>query len=169
MHEKLSWSWNSKFRFVRIHTSITWADFMFSNFPVSPVASCLNESLPMTSHWPNTIAFCSFDRYAKVSNTCTDNRLSIWIWNPKILCATHERVIKWVWEWSIYSIWFLNYFGGFLQIKIIDFGLAQRIESDSPIRVLFGTPEFISPEILNYEPIGFQSDMWSVGVICYVL
>lgn len=63
----------------------------------------------------------------------------------------------------------VNYFGGFLQIKIIDFGLAQRIESDSPIRVLFGTPEFISPEILNYEPIGFQSDMWSVGVICYVL
>lgn len=58
---------------------------------------------------------------------------------------------------------------GLSQIKIIDFGLAQRIESDSPIRVLFGTPEFISPEILNYEPIGFQSDMWSVGVICYVL
>lgn len=55
------------------------------------------------------------------------------------------------------------------QIKIIDFGLAQRIESDSPIRVMFGTPEFISPEILNYEPIGFKSDMWSVGVICYVL
>lgn len=55
------------------------------------------------------------------------------------------------------------------QIKIIDFGLAQRIESDSPIRVMFGTPEFISPEILNYEPIGYKSDMWSVGVICYVL
>lgn len=25
------------------------------------------------------------------------------------------------------------------------------------------------PEIINYEPIGIQSDMWSVGVICYVL
>lgn len=34
---------------------------------------------------------------------------------------------------------------------------------------MFGTAEFISPEILNYEPIGFKSDMWSVGVICYVL
>lgn len=56
-----------------------------------------------------------------------------------------------------------------LQIKLIDFGLAQRIESDTPIRVMFGTAEFISPEILNYEPIGFKSDMWSVGVICYVL
>lgn len=55
------------------------------------------------------------------------------------------------------------------QIKIIDFGLAQQLKQDTPMRVLFGTPEFIPPEIINYEPIGLQSDMWSVGVICYVL
>jgi len=55
------------------------------------------------------------------------------------------------------------------QIKLIDFGLAQKINPDSPVRVLFGTPEFIPPEIINYEPIGVESDMWSVGVICYVL
>lgn len=56
-----------------------------------------------------------------------------------------------------------------IQIKIIDFGLAQRITTNAPVRVMFGTPEFIPPEIINYEPIGFQTDMWSVGVICYVL
>lgn len=55
------------------------------------------------------------------------------------------------------------------QIKIIDFGLAQRLEDDKSVRVLFGTPEFISPEIINYEPVSVLSDMWSVGVICYVL
>ncbi|XP_073975614.1 myosin light chain kinase, smooth muscle-like isoform X3 [Rhodnius prolixus] len=55
------------------------------------------------------------------------------------------------------------------EIKLIDFGLAQRLKPDSQIRVLFGTPEFIAPEIINYEPIGTQTDMWSVGVICYVL
>lgn len=54
-------------------------------------------------------------------------------------------------------------------IKLIDFGLARRLRSDSQLRVLFGTPEFIPPEIINYEPVGFQSDMWSVGVIAYVL
>lgn len=72
---------------------------------------------------------------------------------------------------SLFLVPHLTYFSfsHIRQIKIIDFGLAQRIESDSPIRVMFGTPEFISPEILNYEPIGFKSDMWSVGVICYVL
>lgn len=55
------------------------------------------------------------------------------------------------------------------EIKLIDFGLAQKISPDTPVRVLFGTPEFIPPEIINYEPIGTESDMWSVGVICYVL
>lgn len=60
-------------------------------------------------------------------------------------------------------------FHWYFQIKIIDFGLAQRLSTDSPVRVLFGTPEFIPPEIISYEPIGYQSDMWSVGVVCYVL
>ncbi|XP_052903259.1 myosin light chain kinase, smooth muscle-like [Anopheles moucheti] len=55
------------------------------------------------------------------------------------------------------------------EIKIIDFGLAQRLCASNPTRVLFGTPEFIAPEIINYEPISVQSDMWSIGVICYVL
>ncbi|KAB0796878.1 hypothetical protein PPYR_10939 [Photinus pyralis] len=55
------------------------------------------------------------------------------------------------------------------EIKIIDFGLAQRLNPQIPIRVLFGTPEFVSPEIINYEPIGTNSDMWSIGIICYVL
>ncbi|BET02336.1 IG_like [Nesidiocoris tenuis] len=54
-------------------------------------------------------------------------------------------------------------------IKLIDFGLAQKLNEDTPVRVLFGTPEFIAPEIINYEPIGTLTDMWSVGVICYVL
>ncbi|XP_033210455.1 titin homolog isoform X2 [Belonocnema kinseyi] len=54
-------------------------------------------------------------------------------------------------------------------IKLIDFGLAQVLDPNVPIRVLFGTPEFIPPEIISYEPIGTESDMWSVGVICYVL
>ncbi|KAK0181087.1 hypothetical protein PV327_003402 [Microctonus hyperodae] len=55
------------------------------------------------------------------------------------------------------------------RIKLIDFGLAQTLKPGTPIRVLFGTPEFIPPEIIGFEPIGTESDMWSVGVICYVL
>lgn len=55
------------------------------------------------------------------------------------------------------------------QIKITESELAQRIDAVGPIRDLVESPEFVSPEIINRIPIGFQSDMWSIGVICYVL
>ncbi|KER24261.1 hypothetical protein T265_08052 [Opisthorchis viverrini] len=54
------------------------------------------------------------------------------------------------------------------KIKIIDFGLA-RFYGESDVRVLFGTPEFVSPEVISYEPVTPAADMWSVGVICYVM
>nr|XP_015214260.1 PREDICTED: myosin light chain kinase, smooth muscle isoform X1 [Lepisosteus oculatus]XP_015214261.1 PREDICTED: myosin light chain kinase, smooth muscle isoform X1 [Lepisosteus oculatus] len=55
------------------------------------------------------------------------------------------------------------------KIKLIDFGLARRLENSSSLKVLFGTPEFVAPEVINYEPIGYATDMWSIGVICYIL
>ncbi|CAC5377020.1 MYLK [Mytilus coruscus] len=54
-------------------------------------------------------------------------------------------------------------------IKIIDFGLARRYTPGESLKVMFGTPEFIAPEVVNYEQIGLQTDIWSLGVICYVL
>mgnify|MGYP002527097652 CR=1 FL=1 len=32
-------------------------------------------------------------------------------------------------------------------IKIIDFGLAQRLDGASDLKTLCGTPEFVSPEV----------------------
>ncbi|XP_017563845.1 death-associated protein kinase 2 isoform X1 [Pygocentrus nattereri] len=55
------------------------------------------------------------------------------------------------------------------RIKIIDFGLAHKIEDGVEFKNIFGTPEFVSPEIVNYEPLGLASDMWSIGVITYIL
>ncbi|XP_019114289.2 myosin light chain kinase, smooth muscle isoform X2 [Larimichthys crocea] len=54
-------------------------------------------------------------------------------------------------------------------IKIIDFGLASRIEGNTALKVMHGTPEFVAPEVINYEPVCFATDMWSIGVICYIL
>ncbi|XP_034528812.1 myosin light chain kinase, smooth muscle isoform X2 [Notolabrus celidotus] len=54
-------------------------------------------------------------------------------------------------------------------IKIIDFGLASRIDGNTPLKVMHGTPEFVAPEVINYEPVGPATDMWSIGVICYIL
>ncbi|XP_031438230.2 myosin light chain kinase, smooth muscle [Clupea harengus] len=55
------------------------------------------------------------------------------------------------------------------KIKLIDFGLARRLDNAGGLKVLFGTPEFVAPEVINYEEIGFATDMWSIGVICYIL
>ncbi|KAM5193033.1 death-associated protein kinase 1 [Mantella aurantiaca] len=55
------------------------------------------------------------------------------------------------------------------RIKIIDFGLAHKIDSENEFKNIFGTPEFVAPEIVNYEPLGLESDMWSIGVITYIL
>lgn len=33
----------------------------------------------------------------------------------------------------------------------------------------FGTPEFLSPEVVNYDQISDKTDMWSLGVITYML
>ncbi|NWR76933.1 MYLK3 kinase, partial [Centropus unirufus] len=55
------------------------------------------------------------------------------------------------------------------QIKIIDFGFARRYKPREKLKVNFGTPEFLAPEVVNYDFVSFPTDMWSVGVITYML
>lgn len=58
--------------------------------------------------------------------------------------------------------------GGTL-IKVIDFGLASKLDPSTPLTVMHGTPEFVAPEVIGYEPVSLATDMWSIGVICYIL
>lgn len=55
------------------------------------------------------------------------------------------------------------------RIKLIDFGLARRFDPSKKLQVMFGTPDFAAPEVLSYDRVTPAADMWSVGVICYVL
>ncbi|CAF98490.1 unnamed protein product, partial [Tetraodon nigroviridis] len=55
------------------------------------------------------------------------------------------------------------------KIKIIDFGLARVYKPREKLRVNFGTPEFLAPEVINYDFVSFNTDMWSLGVITYML
>jgi len=55
------------------------------------------------------------------------------------------------------------------QLKIIDFGTAQDLTITPNAKAMVGTPEFIAPEVLNFEPVTTASDMWAMGVIAYVL
>ncbi|XP_029385103.1 serine/threonine-protein kinase 17A [Echeneis naucrates] len=54
-------------------------------------------------------------------------------------------------------------------IKIVDFGLSRMVCSHQELREIMGTPEYVAPEILNYEPISIATDMWSIGVLAYVM
>ncbi|NP_001089404.1 uncharacterized protein LOC734454 [Xenopus laevis] len=54
-------------------------------------------------------------------------------------------------------------------IKIVDFGLSRILNNNEELREIMGTPEYVAPEILSYEPISIATDMWSIGVLAYVM
>ncbi|XP_077447077.1 death-associated protein kinase 2 isoform X1 [Stigmatopora argus] len=54
-------------------------------------------------------------------------------------------------------------------IKLIDFGLAHRFVPGEEYRSTSGTPQYIAPEVINGETLGTAADMWSIGVITYIL
>ncbi|XP_020293971.1 death-associated protein kinase related-like [Pseudomyrmex gracilis] len=54
-------------------------------------------------------------------------------------------------------------------VKLCDFGISRYISHGTDIREILGTPDYVAPEVLNYEPISLATDMWSVGVLLYVL
>ena len=55
------------------------------------------------------------------------------------------------------------------KVKMIDFGLASKLDPEQVVKVSTATAEFASPEVVENEPVGFYTDMWSVGVLAYIL
>uniref|UniRef100_A0A915Q0W2 Protein kinase domain-containing protein n=1 Tax=Setaria digitata TaxID=48799 RepID=A0A915Q0W2_9BILA len=55
------------------------------------------------------------------------------------------------------------------KIKLIDFGLSRRILPGTVVKDMIGTPEFVAPEVVNYEPLSSATDMWALGVVTYIL
>lgn len=54
-------------------------------------------------------------------------------------------------------------------VKLCDLEISRVIVAGQEVRELLGTPDYVSPEILHYEPINLSADIWSVGVMAYVL
>jgi len=55
------------------------------------------------------------------------------------------------------------------EVKIADFGLSKIIDKDKMMQTACGTPGYVAPEVLNAEGYDREVDMWSVGVITYIL
>jgi len=56
-----------------------------------------------------------------------------------------------------------------VNIKLSDFGLSKIYDNEFLMKTACGTPGYVAPEILSANPYGPAVDMWSAGVICYIL
>lgn len=54
-------------------------------------------------------------------------------------------------------------------LKIADFGLSKIVEHQVLMKTVCGTPGYCAPEILRGCAYGPEVDMWSVGIITYIL
>nr|AYA44274.1 death-associated protein kinase 1 [Helicoverpa armigera] len=55
------------------------------------------------------------------------------------------------------------------ELLICDFGISRAIQPGAHVREILGTRDYVAPEILSYEPLSLAADIWSVGVLAYVL
>jgi len=56
------------------------------------------------------------------------------------------------------------------RIMLSDFGLSKMLYNDSAmLQTACGTPGYVAPEILLQQPYGKAVDVWSIGVIAYIL
>merc|ERR1719197_1872962 len=54
-------------------------------------------------------------------------------------------------------------------IKIADFGLSKIMGENTMMQTACGTPIYVAPEVLSGEAYEKEVDMWSIGVITYIL
>ena len=59
--------------------------------------------------------------------------------------------------------------GNDLVVKLGDFGFSKREVTPNCLVTLCGTPSYVAPEILMKHPYGVKCDVWSTGVLAFVL
>jgi len=55
------------------------------------------------------------------------------------------------------------------EVKIADFGLSKIVGTEKMMQTACGTPGYVAPEVLTATGYDKEVDMWSVGVITYIL
>ncbi|XP_077071255.1 kalirin-like [Siphateles boraxobius] len=54
-------------------------------------------------------------------------------------------------------------------VKLSDLGDAVQVSGHRYVHLLLGNPEFAAPELIQGTPVSLSTDVWSVGVLAYVL
>ncbi|KAH8079154.1 serine/threonine kinase [Aureococcus anophagefferens] len=55
------------------------------------------------------------------------------------------------------------------EIKLADFGLANILQPNSALATACGTPGYVAPEVIGSAGYNKEVDIWSLGVIAYIL
>jgi len=54
-------------------------------------------------------------------------------------------------------------------VKLVDFGLSKKIENNKQCKTMTGTNLYLSPEIVNNSNYDYSCDLWSFGVLVYIM
>ena len=54
-------------------------------------------------------------------------------------------------------------------MKVIDFGFCRHVAPGEKLREYCGSYHYLAPEMIKREPYTFAVDLWSVGVVMYIL
>jgi len=55
------------------------------------------------------------------------------------------------------------------EVKLADFGLSKMMSQKVMMQTACGTPGYVAPEVLQAKGYDKEVDMWSIGVITYIL
>ena len=105
--------------------------------------------------------------FASRSNSYMIWTWRIGIWNRKTYFI-HEKVFGWSlpdWE-QLLTIFFSDDFG---VLKLTDFGFAKETHIQNTLQTPCYTPYYVAPEVLGPEKYDKSCDVWSLGVIMYIL
>ncbi|XP_028835860.1 death-associated protein kinase 2-like isoform X2 [Denticeps clupeoides] len=148
--------WRKKWRSCRLcHTATSWPSRMF-----------LKAGLKWSSSWS-----CGgelFDFVAEKENLSEGEAIEFMKQILEAVSFMHSKKIA-HFDLKPENMMLLDKEVSHPHIKIIDFGLAHCFIQGKEYKSLSGTPQYIAPEVINYEPLSVASDMWSIGVITYIL
>ena len=54
-------------------------------------------------------------------------------------------------------------------VKIVDFGLSKMVGPSQLCNEPFGTLSYVAPEVLQQKPYGKAVDVWSLGILAYLM
>lgn len=55
------------------------------------------------------------------------------------------------------------------EVVIVDFGFATKVDHYKNLFTRCGTPGYVAPEVLNDFPYNWKADVFSAGIIFYIL